>query len=74
MGEFKVNRNYAQRYYLNPLNWVVMLLALMTSWYFNHSVLWAIFHWAFGGIYLIYVVLSGQFANGEFMNMIHYYF
>ena len=61
----------------NPLDsWLkfaINLLAIMTSWYFNHSILWAIFHYMFGGIYLIYSLLIGRFSDGGFMEIINSY-
>ena len=53
---------------------VISLLAAMQSWYLNHDVLWAIFHYLFGPFYLIYSVLVGNFADGQFIEMINYYF
>lgn len=74
--ENKTNKQirYVRKYYSHPLNWAIMMLALMASWYHNHSILWLIFHWIFAPAYLIYTILIGRFADGQFMQMIHYYF
>jgi hypothetical protein len=53
---------------------VINIFAIMVSWYFNKSVLWAIFHWIFGLLYLIYCLLIGRFADGGFMENINHYF
>jgi hypothetical protein len=58
----------------NPLNLVAMVFAIMVSWFYNHSVLWAIFHGMFSWIYLIYSLIIGRFAHGGFMNIINHYF
>ena len=50
------------------------LLAAMVSWYFNKSILWAIFHFIFSWIYLVYCVLALRFADGGFMEIINHYF
>lgn len=52
----------------------VNILSVMVSWYFNKSVLWAIFHFIFGWIYLLYSLLIGRFADGGFMEIINSYF
>jgi len=57
-----------------PANFFIGVLAVMVSWFFNKSVWWAIFHWLFGWIYLIYVLLTGGFKDGGFMEMINSYF
>ena len=57
-----------------PIMMVINLFSVMVSWYFNKSVLWAIFHWVFGLFYLIYSLLIGRFADGGFMEIINYYF
>ena len=60
-----------------PINGYIKLainiLAVMVSWYFNKSILWAIFHFAFGVWYLIYRLLIGSFADGGFMEIINSY-
>jgi len=50
------------------------LLGIFLSWYFNKSVLWAIFHFFFGFWYTVYCILSGRFADGGFMEIVNYYF
>lgn len=62
------------RYVSNPYGWVIRIFAIMVSWYFNKSILWAIFHYMFGLIYLLYCLLIGRFSDGGFMNIINYYF
>ena len=61
-------------HYINPFNSIVFILSIMVSWYFNKSILWAIFHGMFSWIYLIYSILIGRFADGGFMEIINYYF
>lgn len=61
-------------YLKNPFTIIINIFAVMVSWYFNKSVLWAIFHWIFGLLYLIYSLLIGRFADGGFMEIINYYF
>ena len=60
-----------------PINgWIrlaINVFALMTSWFFNKSILWAIFHFLFGIWYLIYRLMIGSFKNGGFMEVIGYY-
>ena len=50
------------------------VLAVMISWYFNKSVLWAIFHFIFGPLYLIYSLIIGRFSDGVFMEIMNSYF
>jgi len=60
-----------------PTNWLIFaidIIAVMVSWYFNKSVLWAIFHFVFGWIYLLYSLLIGRFADGNFMTIMNSYF
>ena len=63
-------------YPLVPTDWrlVFRLVALAVSWYFNHSIGWAIIHYFFGWFYLMYVLLSGGFADGGLEQIIEYYF
>ena len=58
----------------NPFIIFFDILAVMVSWFYNHSIFWAIIHYIFGPAYLIYSILIGRFANGGFMNIIHNYF
>lgn len=53
---------------------ILRVLAVMVSWFYNKSILWAIFHFFFGVIYLIYRLLIGSFANGGFIEIINFYF
>ena len=62
------------RYGTHPLNIVASIFAVMVSWYLNHSVWWAIFHYLFGWLYLLVVLLNGRFKDGGFMDIINYYF
>ena len=58
-------------------NWIrlaINILAVMVSWFFNKSILWAIFHFLFGTWYLIYRLLIGSFKAGGFMEIINSYF
>jgi hypothetical protein len=60
-----------------PTNWIsttVSVLSAMVSWYFNKSIGWAILHFLFGWIYLLYSLLLGRFADGGFMEIINSYF
>lgn len=63
-------KSYAE----SPLSWVFNILAVLVSWYFNHSFLWAIFHYMIGPLYLLYSLLIGRFADGGFMKIVEYYF
>jgi hypothetical protein len=62
---------------ISPLNsWIrfaINLSAMMVSFYFNKSVLWAIFHFFFGAFYLIYSLIIGRFSDGGFMEIINSY-
>ena len=61
-----------------PINvWVrlaINILAVMVSWFYNKSILWAIFHFFFGAMYLIYRLIIGSFRDGNFMYIINSYF
>lgn len=61
---------------LVPMDWrlIFRLMALIVSWYFNHSIGWAILHYFFGWYYLIYIILTGGFADGGLNEIIRYYF
>lgn len=51
-------------------NWTrlaINVLAVMVSWFFNKSILWAIFHFLFGAWYLIYRLIIGSFKDGGFV-------
>lgn len=52
----------------------LIIFSVMTSWFYNHSILWAIFHGITNILYLIYVgVFQQGFADGKFMEIINYY-
>tara|TARA_R110000822_G_scaffold161_3_gene755 strand:- start:17873 stop:18097 length:225 start_codon:yes stop_codon:yes gene_type:complete len=58
-------------------NWTrlaINVLAVMVSWFFNKSILWAIFHFLFGVWYLIYRLIIGSFKDGGFVEIINNYF
>ena len=61
-------------YEFYPLNMAATILAIMVSWFYNHSILWALFHGMIGWIYLVYSLIIGRFADGNFMNIINHYF
>ena len=63
-----MNKNGSVLYFL------LGVFAIMTSWYFNHSVLLAIIHYFFWPLYLLIELLEGKFSGGGFMAIIHYYF
>jgi hypothetical protein len=67
-------KTVVQKVYTNPFSIIVSVLAVMVSWYFNKSIGWAIFHYMFGWIYMIYSLLIGRFADGGFMEIINSYF
>ena len=60
-----------------PINgWIrlsINTIAVLVSWFFNKSILWAIFHFMFGTWYLIYRLLKGSFRDGGFMQIINNY-
>ena len=62
------------KYGTNPINMLVGIVSVMVSWYFNKSFLWAVFHYVFGWIYLLYSLLMGRFADGGFMEIMESYF
>lgn len=61
------------RVYTNPFSIIISIIAVMVSWFFNHSILWAIFHYIFAIPYLIYCLIIGRFADGGFMAIINSY-
>jgi|TARA_R110000851_G_scaffold47424_2_gene115178 hypothetical protein len=63
-----------KHYFKSPIFLAINILSVMVSWYFNKSVLWAIFHYVFGLMYLIYSMLIGRFADGGFMEIMNSYF
>ena len=60
-----------------PINGLVRLIinvfALMTSWFFNKSILWAIFHFVFGFWYVVYRLMIGSFKGGGFLEILNNY-
>lgn len=56
------------------INYLVNIVAAMISFYFNKSFLWAIFHFIFGWIYMIYCLLLGRFADGKLIEILTSYF
>jgi hypothetical protein len=52
---------------------IISVLAVMVSWHFNKSILWAIFHFLFGIIYMIYRLLIGSFKDGGLESIISSY-
>jgi len=68
-------RNVVVRTYVrSPFSWILNILAVLVSWFYNHSVLWAIFHYIFGPLYLLYSLLIGRFADGGFTKIMEHYF
>ena len=63
-----------QKAFTNPFSIIANIFAVMVSWYFNKSVLWAIFHYIFGWFYLLYSLLIGRFVDGGFIEIITSYF
>jgi len=63
-----------QKVYSNPFGILLSILSVMVSWYFNHSIFWAIVAYIFSGFYLIYSLLIGRFVDGGFMEIINSYF
>lgn len=61
-------------YFENRLTTIVNIIALFVSYYYNKSILWAIFHYVFGWPYLIYLALIGRFKEGKFIEIISSYF
>lgn len=61
-----------------PVNgWIRLILnvtAIMVSWFFNKSIFWAFFHFLFGIWYLIYMLLTGEFKDGMFIEIMKSYF
>jgi len=65
---------YFIRVYSNPFSILLTVLALMVSWFLNHSIIWIIVHGILAIPYLIYCLLLGRFADGQFMVIITSYF
>lgn len=49
------------------------VLAVLVSWYYNSSILWAIFHFIIGPFYVIYSLLMGRFVDGNTATIINSY-
>lgn len=56
------------------LGLIIRVLAILVSWFFNKSILWAIFHYFLGFWYLLYKLLTGAFKDGNFMTIFQNYF
>jgi hypothetical protein len=53
---------------------ILGLYTIMISWFYNHSILLAIWHWIFWPIYLIYELLIGHLAIDMWKNIPMSYF
>ena len=75
-NEVKLGKTIIQ--IISPFNgWIRLMInlsAMMVSYYFNKSILWAIVHFLFGAIYLIYSLIVGRFSDGGFTEIINSYF
>ena len=56
------------------INLCIRILAVMVSYYFNSSIGWAILHYILAPVYLLYCLLLGRFADGQFMDILNQYF
>lgn len=56
------------------VSFVCNVLAVLVSWYFNKSILWAIVAYLFGWWYLLYKIITGAFKGGVIEQMIQFYF
>jgi len=56
------------------INLCIRILAVMVSYHFKSSIGWAILHYILGPVYLLYCLLLGRFADGQFMEIINQYF
>lgn len=61
-------------FFNNWISFIFNVCAVLVSWYFNKSILWAIVAYFFGWIYLLYSLIVGRFSNGGFMEIINSYF
>jgi hypothetical protein len=61
-----------------PINgWIrlaINITAAMVSWFFTKSFWWTVFHFLFGIWYLIYMLITGEFVDGAFMEIMKSYF
>ena len=69
-----MSENKTKNYYYSGVKYIVQIFAVMTSWYLNKSIGWAIFHFLFGGWYFLYKLFTGTYSNGGFTDIIQYYF
>ena len=53
---------------------VLGIYAVLVSWYYNHSILLAIFHYIIWPIYLIWELLQGRLAHGMWKTIPMSYF
>jgi hypothetical protein len=58
---------------ISPVGGLAGIFAILVSWHFNESVLWAIFHFSVGTMYLLYMLITGAFVDGAFMDIINSY-
>lgn len=56
------------------INLCIRILAVMVSYHFNSSIGWAILHYLLGPVYLLYCLLLGRFADGQFIVIVSQYF
>jgi hypothetical protein len=59
---------------ISILTAIANVIAALVSFYYNKSFLWAIFHFMFGWLYLIYSLLLGRFADGNLFVILSSYF
>lgn len=59
---------------LSILIFASRILALLVSWYYNSSILWAILHFIIGPFYIIYSLLMGRFIDNNLLTIINSYF
>ena len=62
-------------YQLLPTDWrlVFRIVAVLVSWFYNQSLLWGIIHYFLGWVYIVYLILSGDFSNGGLGKVINFY-
>ena len=70
----KTEVTIVRKSFTNPVMVAIDIIAVLVSWYFNHSFWWAILHYMFGPLYLLYSLLIGRFADGGFMTIMNSYF
>lgn len=46
----------------------------MVSWFYYHSIFWLIINWIAWPISLLYFILTGKLANGQWLSIIQHYF